>query len=140
MVALSVGISTVWTTLIAQFLHIDLRNDGLWVKAEALALSQNVSVLADEGITAIHHVLCAFAKATATVDIPRYRTGALLREQLFQIAMLSYKVVACREIEYQFCSRKGEFVARRIWRPYIFAYFHAESYTIVCTEYFMACR
>ena len=87
------------TTLTAHALIIDLRNNQLRFQRETGAFTETLAVLIDDGISSIHYILCALAKAAAGINIAAHGTGTLLREQILKIFMLAYQLVGGAEIE-----------------------------------------
>ena len=75
---LGIGKGGIVASLAAQPLHIDLCRLHLALQGEAFALGQQPTVLVDEGIATVDHVLRALAETRAAVHIGRNRARALL--------------------------------------------------------------
>ena len=116
-------------------LNVNLLDFHLRLKGESLCLGNYPSVLDDDGIAAIYYILGALAESARRIHITTDGACALLCEQRAQIGMLADEFIACREIEDDVGSCKGEIVARRDRCPYILAYLDAEFHTVASGEH-----
>ena len=128
--SLRIHISTVGTTLGTQTFHVNLCNHHLWFHRETLCLCEQLTVLVDHGIATIHHILRTLSKAAATVDITGNGTCTLLCQQRFQVFMLPYQLITCREVEDQVSTRQSQTVTWWCWSPHILTDLNAQHHSV----------
>ena len=117
---------SVSSALCAKLVHVYLAHHELFFQREAFRLCHQGTVLVDERIAPINHVLRTLAEATRAVYVTAYQSGTLLRKQALKVGVLADEIIGCREVKYDVGSRQHEVVRRGQWRPYVLTKFYAE--------------
>ena len=133
-VSLRIDISGIPPTFRAELLHVNLRHHYLRLKTETSRLNQQLAILVYHGVSTINHVLGALPKSTTAIHVTCHRTGTLLAQQTFQVVMLTYQLIAGRQIENNVRARQRQLVTRRSGSPYILAYLNAKEHTVSSAE------
>ena len=103
--------SGVGTALASQTFNVNLHNLQLCILAEAVGLAQQFSVLGNDGIATVNHILCALSKSATRIYIGGNGACALLSDELTQIFMLANEFVARRKIYDDVGTSQSEIVA-----------------------------
>ena len=132
--ALCIDIGAVATALGAQAVDVDLTHHQLWLQREPIRLLDKASVLDDQGVATIDHILRALSVATSAIYIARDIACALLLQEVDQVVVLAYQLVGGREIEDDVRPAESQFGARRVGCPYVLADLYAKARVAVSVE------